>query len=66
MRTISSDVAVRLYHLDDGEGGAASTLLYGTLAEALTLAAEQPQAVQTGLYLQTSNDVVAYLDLIEE
>ncbi|AUW59968.1 hypothetical protein C1T17_00100 [Sphingobium sp. SCG-1] len=66
MRTISSDVAVRLYHLDEGEGGAASTLLYGTLAEALTLAAEQPEDIQAGLFLQTSNDVVAYLDLIEE
>ena len=66
MRTISSDVAVRLYHLDDAEGGAASTLLYGTLTEALAMAATQNEDVQAGLFLQTSNDVVAYLDLIEE
>jgi hypothetical protein len=66
MRTISSDVAVRLYYLDDGEGGAASTLLYGTLAEALRLAGEQAEDIQAGLFLQTSDDVVAYLDLVEE
>ncbi|WP_420136370.1 hypothetical protein [Sphingomonas sp.] len=64
MRTISNDVAVRLYHLDD-EGGVATTLLYGSLAEALAAAAAQPEDMQPGLYLQTSNDVVAYLDLIE-
>jgi hypothetical protein len=63
MRTISDDVAVRLYHL--GEDGAAATLLYGTLAEALALAAAQPDDVQDGLFLQTSNDVVSYLDYIE-
>ena len=65
MRTISDDISVRLYHLDEGEGGAASTLLYGTLTEALAAAAAQPEEVQAGLFLQTSNDVVAYLDLIE-
>ncbi len=64
MRTVSEDVAVRLYHLDD-EGGVATTLLYGTLAQALASAAAEPEEVQAGLYLQTSNDVVAYLDLIE-
>jgi hypothetical protein len=64
MRTVSEDVAVRLYHLDE-EGGAATTLLYGTLAEALLAAAKQPEEAQAGLYLQTSNDVVAYLDFIE-
>ncbi|MEP9402862.1 hypothetical protein [Sphingomonas sp. VNH70] len=64
MRTVSDDAAVRLYHLDD-EGGIATTILYGTLAEALAAAAREPEAVQTGLYLQTANDVVAYLDLIE-
>ena len=63
MRTISSDVAVRLYHLDDG--GTASTLMYGTLAEALIAAANQPEEVQEGLFLQTSNDVVSYLDYVE-
>jgi hypothetical protein len=64
MRTISDDVAVRLYHLDD-EGGGATTILYGTLAEALAAAAAQPNDLQAGLYLQTSNDVVAYLDFVE-
>jgi len=63
MRTISHDVAVRLYHLDDS--GAATTLVYGTLAEALALAAQQDEAMQDGLFLQTSNDVVSYLDYIE-
>jgi len=63
MRTVSDDVAVRLYHLDQ-EGGAAATILYGTLAEALAAAAAQPEDIQAGLFLQTSNDVVAYLDFI--
>lgn len=63
MRTVSDDAAVRLYHLDE-EGGVATTLLYGTLAEALRVAAEQPVDVQAGLFLQTSNDVVAYLDFM--
>lgn len=66
MRTISSDVSVRLYHLDDGDGGAASTLMYGTLGEALAMAATQSEEVQQGLFLQTSNDVVAYLHLIAD
>ena len=66
MRTISSSVSVRLYHLDDsGEGGAATTLFYGPLSEALVLAAREPEDVQVGLYLATENDVVAYLDLEE-
>ncbi len=65
MRTVSEDVAVRLYFLDS-EGGAAQTLLYGTLAEALAAAAAEPEAVQDGLFLQTSNDVVAYLDFIDD
>jgi hypothetical protein len=64
MRTISYDVAVRLYHLDD-EGGVATTILYGSLAEALARAAGEPEEVQAGLYLQTSNDVVSYPDLCE-
>ena len=64
MRTVSDDASVRLYHLDD-EGGAATTLLYGTLAEALACAAAQPEEIQPGLFLQTSNDVVAYLDFLE-
>ena len=66
MRTTFSDATVRLYHLDSAsEGGAATTLIYGTLAEALALAAEQPEEVQDGLFIATDNDVVAYLDLLE-
>ena len=64
MRTVSEDAAVRLYHVDS-DSGAATTLLYGSLAEAMRLAAEQPEDVQVDLYLQTSNDVVAYLDVVE-
>ena len=66
MRTISSSVSVRLYHLDDsGEGGAATTLFYGPLGEAMAIAALQGEDVQAALYLATENDVVAYLDLGE-
>lgn len=66
MRTTFADATVRLYHLDSAsEGGAATTLVYGTLTEALALAAEQPEAVQDGLFIATDNDVVAYLDLLE-
>lgn len=64
MRTVSEDAAVRLYHLDD-EGGVATTILYGTLAEAMVAAAREPEEMQAGLYLQTSSDVVGYLDLLE-
>jgi len=64
MRSTYQDATVRLYHLDaEREGGAAETLFYGPLAEALDIAAAQPEAVQNGLYLATDNDVVAYLDL---
>lgn len=67
MRTTYDSATVRLYFLDrDSEGGAAETLLYGPLHEALELAAQQPEEVQAGLYLATDNDVVAYLDLIGE
>ncbi len=67
MRTTFENASVRLYHLDSAaEGGAASTLLYGTLAEALRLAEQQPAEVQEGLFIATDNDVVAYLDLIGE
>ena len=66
MRTTFRDATVRLYHLDDAsEGGAATTLLYGPLEQALAVAAEQPEEVQAGLFIATDNDVVAYLDLIE-
>lgn len=64
MRTVSNDAAVRLYHLDE-EGGVATTILYGTLAEALAAAEREPEEIQAGLFLQTSNDVVAYLDFLE-
>jgi hypothetical protein len=67
MRTTYSDATVRLYHLDSAsEGGAAETLFYGPLTEAMRIAAIQPEDVQEGLFLATDNDVVAYFDLIEE
>jgi hypothetical protein len=67
MRSTSDSTNVRLYHLDDStEGGAAHTLFYGSLAEALALAAQQPEELQEGLYIATDNDVVAYLDLAEQ
>jgi hypothetical protein len=64
MRTVSGSVTVRLYHLDEGEGSA-TTLMYGTMAEALALARQQPAEVQDGLWLATDNDVVSFLDLEE-
>lgn len=64
MRTVSDHVSVRLYHLDDSDdGGAATTLFYGSLGKAMEIAGEQPADVQAGLYIATENDVVAYLDL---
>ena len=66
MRTTFDSATVRLYHLDGAsEGGAASTLFYGPLAQAMALAAQQPEEVQDGLFIATDNDVVAYLDLLE-
>lgn len=66
MRTTYQDATVRLYHLDGGaEGGAANTLFYGTLSEAMLIAEQQSEDIQDGLYLATDNDVVAYLDLVE-
>jgi hypothetical protein len=62
MRTTSDSATVRLYYLDDGDGGA-RTLIYAALADALALARQQPEEVQAGLYLATENDVVAFLDL---
>lgn len=65
MRTTDREARVRLYHLDGGpEGGAAHTLFYGPLADALDLAAQQPEAVQDDLFIATDNDVIAYIDLI--
>jgi len=66
MRTTFTDATVRLYHLDsEVEGGSASTLFYGTMTEAMQIAAQQPEEVQEGLFIATDNDVVAYLDLME-
>jgi len=66
MRSTDDSTSVRLYHLDGGpEGGAATTLFYGPLTEALRLAELEPTEVQDGLFIATDNDVVAYLDLIE-
>ncbi len=65
MRTTYGAATVRLYHLDSAaEGGAAETLFYGPLEEAMRIAAEQPEAVQDGLFIATDNDVVAWCDLI--
>ena len=67
MRTTFLEATVRLYHLDhEAEGGAANTLFYGPLKQALDMAAQQPEEVQEGLFIATDNDVVAYLDLIGE
>lgn len=64
MRTTFETATVRLYHVDrDAEGGAPTTLLYGTMAEAMALAEAQPEDLQTGLFIATDNDVVPYLDL---
>lgn len=66
MRSTSDGVTVRLYHLSDAEGGGAETLLYGSLSEAMALAAQQSEDIQDGLFIATDNDVIAYLDLIED
>lgn len=65
MRTTYDGATVRLYHLDGAvEGGAANTLFYGPLSEALRIAEQQSEEVQDGLFIATDNDVVAYIDLI--
>lgn len=61
MRSAKSDSAVRLYRLD--EAGGVETLCYGPLADALALAARQPEAVRAELFVQFRDDVAAYLDL---
>jgi hypothetical protein len=63
MRSTYDQATVRLYHL--GDDGAAMTIMYGPLSQALHVAELQPAEVQDGLFLATDNDVVAYLDLIE-
>lgn len=66
MRSTYEEASVRLYHLDGGaEGGAANTLFYGPLSQAMLIAEQQPEEVQDGLFIATDNDVVAYLDLME-
>jgi hypothetical protein len=66
MRTTYDSATVRLYHLADEPGAAgATTLLYGTMEEAIRMAAGQPEDVQAGLFIATDNDVIAWLDLIE-
>lgn len=66
MRSTGEGVTVRLYFLSDADGGGAETLMYGPLAEALAMAAQQSEDIQAGLFIATDNDVIAYLDLIEE
>ncbi|MFC3174229.1 hypothetical protein ACFOD9_08195 [Novosphingobium bradum] len=64
MRSTFDGVTVRLYHLADEPGMAgATTLIYGTLEEAIRLAASQPEEVQAGLFIATDNDVIAWADL---
>ncbi|KMS55841.1 MULTISPECIES: hypothetical protein [Sphingobium] len=63
MRSTYDNATVRLYHL--GDDGAARTIMYGPLSQALHVAEQQSVEVQDGLFLATDNDVVAYLDLIE-
>ncbi|MFM5886303.1 MAG: hypothetical protein ACKOQ3_13425 [Novosphingobium sp.] len=64
MRTTYDQATVRLYHLDsEVEGGAAVTLYYGPLAQAMLIAQQQPEDVQDGLFVATDNDVVAWRDL---
>lgn len=64
MRTTFDEANVRLYHLADEPGFAgAETLLYGTLAEAIRVAASQPDEVQAGLFIATDNDVIAWPEL---
>lgn len=66
MRSTFGEATVRLYHLDGNpEGGAATTLFYGPLAEAVRIAEAQPEEVQDGLFLATENDVVAWADFAE-
>ncbi len=67
MRSTADQVSVRLYHLDGQvEGGAANTLFYGSFGEAMAIAAGQSEEVQEGLFIATDNDVICYLDLIDE
>lgn len=64
MRTTSSTASVRLYYLDESDP-VAQTLFYGSLADAMILARQQPEDVQAGLWFATDNDVVPFLDIDE-
>ncbi|MET0238456.1 MAG: hypothetical protein ABW184_01035 [Sphingobium sp.] len=67
MRSTGDSVTVRLYHLDgDMEGGGIRTILYGTMLEALERGQQEPEDVQEWLFIETDNDVIAYLDLISD
>ena len=67
MRTTDDIATVRLYFLSDsGDGGHAETLMYGSLFDAMALAARQDEAVQDGLWIATSNDVIAWRDLVND
>ncbi|MBO9574306.1 MAG: hypothetical protein J7494_01080 [Sphingobium sp.] len=66
MRSTSDEISVRLYYLSEAEGGGAETLMYGPMAQALAMAAQQSEEVQAGLFIATDNDVIAYLDLLGE
>jgi hypothetical protein len=67
MRTTHDQATVRLYYLADGpEIGAAETLMYGPLSEAMAMAARADPAVQDGLWIATDNDVIAWRDLAQE
>lgn len=65
MRSTFASATVRLYRLDEGDP-VAETLFYGPLAEALAIAAAQPEAVQAMLWIATDNDVAAYLDIADD
>jgi hypothetical protein len=62
MRSTSSTTTVRLYYLDESDP-VAQTLFYGPLVEAVAIARQQPEDVQSGLWFATDNDVVPFLDL---
>ena len=64
MRSTFGSAAVRLYRLEDGDP-VAETLFYGPLAEAMAIAAAQPEAVQANLWIATENDVAAWLDIAD-
>lgn len=64
MRSTFANATVRLYWLDDSDP-VAQTLFYGPLAEAMAIAAAQPEAVQAHLWIATDNDVTHWLDLAE-